>query len=140
MSSEPTTTPSRSTRLPLAARRNSNLPTPVTTSGYTTPVRTVITTIIRTEVPRCFHTFSSTPFSDPAQRDQHEIDRLDADERSDQASAPVDPQVAPQQPRRSQRAVADAAQRERHERQDDERVEDDGGEDRAPRCREPHHV
>ena len=60
-----------------------------------------------------------------------EIDQLDADERRDDAAEPVDQQVPAQERGRADRAVADAAQRQRDQDRDDERVEDDGRGDRA---------
>src|SRR3984885_9279757 len=44
-----------------------------------------------------------------------QIDRLDADERRDDAAEAVHEQIPAQQGRRPKRAIADAAQRERHE-------------------------
>ena len=52
----------------------------------------------------------------------------------------VDEQVVAEQQRGADGAVLDAAQRERNEGDDDERVEDDRAQDRALRRREVHHV
>ena len=64
-----------------------------------------------------------------------DVDELDADEGGDDAADAVDEQVAAQQRGGGHGPVADAAQGERDERDDDERVEDDGREDgRLRRC------
>ncbi len=62
------------------------------------------------------------------------------DERHDDAAQAVDEKVVAQKARRADRAVLDAAQRERDERDDDERVEDDGAQDGALRRRQVHDV
>src|SRR5215210_8614486 len=69
-----------------------------------------------------------------------EVEELDADERRDQPAEAVDEQVASQQRRRPQRPVADAAQGERDEQRDDQRVEDDGSDDRRLWRAERHDV
>ena len=60
-----------------------------------------------------------------------EVDDLDADERHDEAAEAVDQKVAAQQRGRADRPVGDALQRQRDQRDDDQRVEDDGRQDRA---------
>ena len=63
---------------------------------------------------------------------------LDADEGHDDAAEPVDEQVAPQERGGTDRAIADSLQRQRDQRDDDQRIEDDGGQDRAlPASRAP---
>ena len=72
----------------------------------------------------------------PEQVVDDEVDQLDPDEGQDHAAEAVDEQVAAQERGRADRAVADALQRERDERGDDQRVEDDRRDDRALRaCR-----
>ncbi len=61
----------------------------------------------------------------------HEVDQLDADERRDDAAEPVDEQIPAQERGRADRPVAHAAQRQRDQDRDDERVEDDRRGDRA---------
>ena len=69
-----------------------------------------------------------------------QIDRLDADERRDDAAEAVNEQIPAQQGRRPKRAIADAAQRERHERDDDQCVEDHRGQNRGLRRFQSHDV
>src|SRR6478752_7956024 len=78
--------------------------------------------------------------SGQVQGSDNEVDRLDADERNDDAADAVDQQVASQQRTRADRPITDALERQRDERDDDQRVEDDGGEDRALRRRQVHDV
>src|SRR5208282_2572739 len=59
---------------------------------------------------------------------QDHIDCLDADEWNDGAAHTVDDEIAAQQFERTLRPILDAAQSERDECDDDERVEDDRGE------------
>ncbi len=62
-----------------------------------------------------------------------EVDQLDADERHDEPAEAVDEEVAAKQRGRADRAIGDAAQRQRDQRDDDQRVEDDGRQDRRLR-------
>ena len=59
------------------------------------------------------------------------VDRLDANERNDDAADAVDEQVALQDFGRAERAEFHAAQRQRNERDDDERIENDGAQNRS---------
>ena len=61
------------------------------------------------------------------------IDQLDADERHDDAAEAVDQQIAAQQRCGADGAILHAAQSERDQRDDDQRVENHGGEDRGLR-------
>src|SRR3979409_2798430 len=82
-------------------------------------------------------------FSSPSgkvQDDQQDVDDLDANERRDDSSRAIDDEMVTQQTRRADGAVLDAPQRQRNERDDDERVEDDGAHDRALRRREVHDI
>ena len=72
--------------------------------------------------------------SGEAQGGDDEVDRLDADERHDDAAEAVDQEVAPQQRRRADRPVAHAPQRQRDQGDDDQRVEDDRRQDGALRA------
>src|SRR5580704_8525895 len=71
--------------------------------------------------------------------DDH-IDRLDADERNDDAPDAVDHQVAAQQRAGADGAIGHALQSQRNQRDDDQRVEDDRRQDRALRARQMHDV
>src|SRR5213593_4168480 len=71
------------------------------------------------------------------QGEQDHVDELDARERNEDAAHAVDPDMPPQDGRGADRAVAHALQGERNQRDDDESVEDDGGEDRALRRGQP---
>src|SRR3984957_17203036 len=63
-----------------------------------------------------------------------EVDYLDAREREDEPADAVDPQVPAEHLAGRGRLVADAAQRERYQRDDDQRVEDDRRGDRRGRA------
>ena len=65
------------------------------------------------------------------ERSNDEIDELDADERHDDATEAIDEQVALQDGEGAHRFVGHAAQGQRNQRDDDERVENDGAEDGA---------
>src|SRR5215469_17036988 len=100
------------------------------------PVSTVSTTVIRIAVssPRI-----SIPLSQPQCGDQH-VDNLDSDERNDYPADTIDQQVARQDGRGAERPILDAAQRKWDEGNNDERVENDRGKDRALRGAEVHNV
>ena len=66
-----------------------------------------------------------------------EVDGLDADEGDDDAAEAVDQQVAAQQRPGADRAVGDALQCQRDQRDDDQRVEDDRRQDGALRVARP---
>src|SRR3974390_51940 len=80
------------------------------------------------------------PRSGEVQCADKQVDRLDTDERNDDSAYTVDQQVAPQQRGGADRTIADAAQRQRNEGNDDQRIEDDRGQDRALRGRQAHDV
>ena len=62
------------------------------------------------------------------------------DERDDDAAHAVNQQVASQERCGADRPVADAAQRQRHECNDDDGIEDHGRQNRRLRCLQPHDV
>ena len=64
-------------------------------------------------------------------RGDDQVDQLDSDKRNDETAEAVDEQVALQDRERAHRFVSDATQRQRNKRDDDERVENDGAQDRA---------
>ena len=55
--------------------------------------------------------------------DQQQVNRLDADERNNQASQAVNQQIAAQQHSRAHGTVLDALERQRDQEHDDQRVE-----------------
>ena len=65
---------------------------------------------------------------------------FDADERDDDAAEAVDEQVALQNGQRADGLEFHAAQRQRNQRDDDERVENDGAQDGAVRAVQVHDV
>src|SRR5215204_2118085 len=75
----------------------------------------------------------------PCGVDYH-VDELDTDERHDDSAQTVNQKVTPEQRRGGHRPVLDATQRERDERDDDERVEDDGRQNRRLRRPQSHDV
>ena len=62
--------------------------------------------------------------------DNH-VDQFDSDERNDNSAKTVDEQIALKNLGRAERAELYTPERERNQRDDDERVEDDGAQDRA---------
>src|SRR5215831_14763234 len=68
------------------------------------------------------------------------VDRLDPNERNDHAADSVDQKVEAQQSGGTDRTIADPFQRQWNERDDDQRVEDDGGQDGALRRCKPHDI
>src|SRR5262245_9488757 len=98
MISEPIACPLRSRNCPFALSANNACARAVTTSGYNTPSRTVVTTVIRIAIRtfrlafiefRVFRVFrgyaSSAASSEPQCRDD-DVDHLDADKRRDDAA------------------------------------------------------
>src|SRR5271154_1997954 len=74
------------------------------------------------------------------QRGDHDVDGLDADERNNHAAETVDEKIAGQNRGRADRTILHTAQRERNQRDDDQRIEEDGRQNRALRRRQMHHV
>src|ERR1700738_2179196 len=79
-------------------------------------------------------------FSSQVQGVDHEVDRLDADEWNNDAANAVNQQIAAQQRARADRTERDALQCQRNEGDDDQRIEDDGRQNRALRARQVHNV
>src|SRR5581483_379016 len=119
---DPIALPLRTIRLPPAWVGKRTWPIPVTTSGHTIPVM-AIRRRKRTTAGRTIEFMSGLP-SDEVREHQCEIDQLDTQEGDDDSPQSVDQKVAPQQHRRSERAVLDALQSEWDQYDDDERVED----------------
>src|SRR6185369_296000 len=135
MMAEPTTLPLRSTRLPLACSRNKTCAAAVTTAGYTRQHRKSSESVITNNGRSCFIGASSE-----VEHVYDHVDQLDADERQQHAAAAVHEQVAAQDALVAHRAVFDATQCERNERNDDQRVEDHGAENGARGRTEFHDV
>src|SRR5262249_51177847 len=95
---------------------------PNTTNGYT-PQHTTASTSVDTIAPRISENNSFINLNEVKRRND-EIDQLDADERNDDTAQTVDQQIALQRGQCADRRVLHAAQRQRNQRDDDERVED----------------
>src|SRR5215813_9346744 len=87
----------------------------------------------------CARMMSPPPLHETESHEDH-VHELDPRKRYEDAAHPVDPKVAPEDGRRADGTVADAAEGQRDERDDDQGVEDDGGEDSALRRGEMHDV
>ena len=66
-------------------------------------------------------------------RRDDEVDEFDADERNDNAAEAIDEQVALQDGERAHWLVCNATQGQRDQRDDDERVKNDGAQNGAGR-------
>src|SRR6266850_1995586 len=96
---------------------------PVTASGYNTPNITVVTKVNHRAIRKFFFISSS---NNP-KVGQHYVDKLDSEKWGDDSADSVDQQVALQQSRRTQRPIAHAAESERNQSDDDQRVENHRG-------------
>src|ERR1700752_1551907 len=94
MSAEPTTRPPELTRLPDACCGNTRRARPVTSSGYASPVRIRVAAAIRRDTTAGDLIAAS---SGESQDRYGEVDRLNAEERSHDASGSIDEQRAPQE-------------------------------------------
>lgn len=65
------------------------------------------------------------------EKGNEQVDQLDADEGNHQAAEAVDKKVVAQQFRRLDRPIRHPSQRQRHQKNDDQGIEDDGREDGA---------
>src|SRR5713101_9005742 len=72
-------------------------------------------------------------------RDYH-VDSLDSQKWNYHAAEAVDEKIAGQNRGGTERTITHAAERQRYQRDNDQRVEDDRGQNRALRRREMHHV
>src|SRR6185437_16513197 len=121
MSLLPMTLPPTAMSEPLACRGKNNRASPVTTRGYTTPVRTHRMSVSVTAGRTCPRNSDGIASHQP-ERDEQHIDHLDPDERDHETARAVEEQVAPQDRRGRCRMVAHPAQCQRNERHDDQRV------------------
>src|SRR5262249_36855768 len=78
--------------------------------------------------------------SDNSEIADQEIDGLDAEERGDDSAAAVEQEIPAKECRSTEGAITHAAQGQRDQRNDDERVEDDGGKDGRLWSAESHDV
>src|SRR5450432_4657330 len=107
--------------------------------GYMPPVMTMRTIVNAMAGQSCLRSMIARPL-DEVQGNEEEIDDLDAHERHDETAESVDQQVPAENHGRRRGAILDAAQRERNERDDDERVENHAREDRGLRRVQAHDV
>src|SRR3984893_4737032 len=121
---EPTVLPSLTMRLPPACPGKASWAIPVTTSGNTTPVITVM--IRNSTTAGRISELMSVSSSDQMRQHEAQVDQLDSDERNQNAPQAVDQQIAPQEHGSAQRPVFHPLQRERDQEHDDQRIEDDG--------------
>src|SRR5271169_2686552 len=112
---EPTIFPFLSTSCPLARSGNNTWARPVIASGYRTPNITVVTKVNHRAIRRFFFIRSS---NNSKVRQQY-VDELDSNKRGNDPTQAVDQQVALEQSRRTQRAIAHATESERNQGDDD---------------------
>src|SRR5258707_4546224 len=74
------------------------------------------------------------------ERCDYQVDRLDSQKWNDHAAEAVDEKVAGQNRGGAERTITHAAERQRNQRDNYERIEDDRGQNRALRRREVHHA
>src|ERR1017187_9062544 len=101
---------------------------PVTSSGYSTPVRIVKATVTRIAMMSCF--IFRLPLRQ-MQKPQQPVDQPDSRERRNHAAHAVDQQVAAQQRGGTHGLVLHAAQRQRNQHDNNQRVEYHGGQNGA---------
>src|SRR6266567_4794355 len=101
------------------------------------PSRIVVAIVINIEVRRFF--FIKDSLCEPDTGDYH-VDQLDTDERNNYSAHAVDPKIVTQQYRRAHRAVFNPSQCQRDQGNDDQSIEDHGGEYRRFRCLQVHNV
>src|SRR5271163_3192490 len=123
---------------PFACRGKAHCASPVTASGYKVPSSTVVASVIQIEISRFFFIIRS-PLSQSDVRDNH-VNQFDPDKRRDNSAQPVHQQVPPQQCLRAQRTVFHPAQSQRHQRNNNQRVENHRRKNRRVRILQSHHV
>src|SRR3954451_7312469 len=107
-----------------------------------TPVISVSATMNTMAGRICFNMTSllSPDSSNQVQGRDHEVDRLDADERNDDAAKAINQQITLEQRPGPHGAIPHALERKRNEGDDDQRIEDDRREDGALRTHQVHDV
>src|SRR5436190_18863085 len=103
------------------------------------PQQTTASTNVDTTAPRIWEKNSFISLGQVKCSDD-EIDQFDADERNDEAAEAVDEQISLQNGERTHRLVSNAAQRQRDQRDDDQRVKDHGAENGTGGAAEMHDV
>src|ERR1043165_1190618 len=130
-------------KLPAACRGKSTLPDTVTRSGYTTPVRAVISSSI-TNALRNSEASDLNIFilqtSCKMKSNQQQINELDPNEWNNQPPQAVDQQVVFEQAGRADGPVLHTFQCEWDQENDDQRVENHRRQNRALRRCKPHDV
>src|SRR5258708_18186939 len=96
---------------------------PVPASGKTTPSTTAVNSVKRTETMNALRIMEDS--SGQVKAGQNNVDQLDSEKRHDHAANPVNDQVPPEKSLGRFGLVLHALQRERHQRNDNERVEND---------------
>src|SRR5258706_9205173 len=104
--------------------------------GYSTPNITVVTKVNHRAIRKFFFITSS---NHPKIRQQH-VDKFDSDKGSNNSANAIQQQVPLQQSRRAERPITHAAQRERDQGDDDQRVKNYGGKDGGLRRAQVHYV
>src|SRR5574341_1167765 len=134
MSSEPTILPSRTIKLPFAWCGKKMCARPVTARGYRRPLRSVRST----SVMRAGRSWSFIVVSHEMKHDKDQVYDLDADERDQDPTEPIDQEMAAKQRPGADRTVLDPSQGQWNERDDNQGVKNHRGQDRALRC--PHYA
>src|ERR1700736_6770176 len=111
---------------------------PNTISGYR-PQQTIARINVAKTAPRISEKSAFIKLNE-VESGNDEIDELDSDERHDDPAKAVDEQVALENRERAHRFVGHAAQGQRNQRDDDERVKDDGAKNGASGAVEVHDV
>src|ERR1041385_7122867 len=135
-------TPCLSTiRLPLALSLKASWAIPKTTSGYR-PQQTSASARVEKTAPRSWEIkdFIQLKISYQVQSCDQEIDDLDPDKGKNNSAESIDEQVALEDCQRADWFVGHAAQCQGNQRDDDQRVENDGTENRARGTAQPHNI
>src|SRR2546426_10065683 len=90
------------------------------------PSSTVVTTVMSTAIKRLRAMFIFAVLDQPERRDDR-VDDLDPDKWHDNAADAINEQISAEKGFRAHRAVRDAPQRQGHQRDDDDRIEDHRG-------------
>src|SRR5262249_35123278 len=107
-------------------------------SGYS-PQQTTASTSVDTTAPRMWEKNSFMSLGQ-VKRSDNQIDQFDSDKWNDETAEAIDQQVALQNGERAHWLVSNAAQRQRDQRDDDQRVKNDGAENRTGRTVQVHDV
>src|SRR5450755_4958638 len=108
---EPTILPPRSISWPLARSWKNTCANPVTANGYSNPNIRVVTNVNQKEMIRFFFINSS----DHPEIGQNHVDKFNSEKRRNNATQPVDQEVALQERRCAQRSVPHSTKSERYQ-------------------------